>query len=153
MRVREAQLQDVPAIAQTLVDVAPEGVLGVEPPIDAEARAERHRATLCEPGSGGAWLLEGDDGEQLGHLCALDGRPGLLSIGMALLPAASGRGGGRMLLERAIAHGRAVGAHKLTLESGPTTTVRSRCTPRPGSKSRGCCATTIAAATAVCAAA
>ncbi|MHB8693225.1 MAG: GNAT family N-acetyltransferase, partial [Solirubrobacteraceae bacterium] len=99
MRVREAQLEDVPAIVQTIVEVAPEGVLGVEPPIDADSRAERHRATLREPGFGGAWVLEGEDGEQLGHLFALDGRPGVLSIGMALLPGARGRGGGRMLLE------------------------------------------------------
>jgi len=104
---------------ETIVAVAPEGVLGVEPPIDTEARAERHRATIEQPGIGGAWVLEDDGGRQLGHLFALDNGSGRLSIGMAIVPDGRGRGGGRMLLERAIAHARRVGAHKLTLEVWP----------------------------------
>lgn len=118
MVVREAKLDDVPGIVQTIVEVAPEGMLGVEPPVDVEVRSERHRKTLQEPGAGGAWVLE-EDGEQVGHLFALDSRPGVLSIGMALLPAARGRGGGMMLLDRAIEHARATSAHKLTLEVWP----------------------------------
>jgi putative acetyltransferase len=95
-------------------------MLGVEPPVDVEARSERHRRTLEQPGMGGAWVLEEEDGAQVGHLFLLENRnPGLLSIGMALLPGGRGRGGGRMLIERAIEHARGVGAHKLELEVWP----------------------------------
>lgn len=119
MIVRPATVDDIPEIVQTIVEVAPEGMLGVEPPVDVEGRSERHRKTLQEPGAGAAWVLLEDDGRQVGHLFALDSRPGVLSIGMALLPSARGRGGGMLLLERAIEHGRATGAHKLTLEVWP----------------------------------
>ena len=119
MVVREATVDDIPGIVQTIVEVAPEGVLGVEPPVDVEVRSERHRKTLEAPGMGGAWVLEEND-EQVGHLFLLEsGPPGLLSIGMVLLPRARGRGGGRMLIDRAVAHARAAGAHKIELEVWP----------------------------------
>jgi RimJ/RimL family protein N-acetyltransferase len=118
MVVREATVDDIPEIVGTIVAVAPEGMLGVEPPVDVEARSERHRKTLQEPGMGGAWVLE-EDGRQLGHLFLLEAHRGVLSVGMALVPEARGRGGGRMLIERAIAHARTAGAHKLELEVWP----------------------------------
>jgi putative acetyltransferase len=62
-------------------------------------------------------LEEEQTGEQVGHLFLLEsGSRGVLSIGMALLPEARGRGGGRMLIERAIEHARQAGAHKIELE-------------------------------------
>jgi ribosomal protein S18 acetylase RimI-like enzyme len=43
--------------------------------------------------------------------------PGVFSLGMAILPEARGRGGGRALLDSLEEHARGCGAHKLWLEA------------------------------------
>jgi RimJ/RimL family protein N-acetyltransferase len=94
--------------------VAPEGFLGVEPPVDVAARAGRYHE-MASTGDGGLWVLE-DDAEIVGYATLREARPGVLSLGMAILPRARGDGGGRALLEAVIGHGRRCGAHKVDLE-------------------------------------
>jgi ribosomal protein S18 acetylase RimI-like enzyme len=61
------------------------------------------------------WVLE-DDGRIVGHAAAPESTPGVLSIGMAVLAEARGRGGGRALLDAIKEHARSSGAHKISLE-------------------------------------
>ncbi len=61
------------------------------------------------------WVLE-DEGEVVGEASVTSRITGVLSLGMAILPAARGRGGGRALLEAVLEHARATGAHKVDLE-------------------------------------
>jgi putative acetyltransferase len=61
------------------------------------------------------WVLE-EDGQVVGEASATSRVTGVLSLGMAILPHARGRGGGRALLETVIEHARACGAHKVDLE-------------------------------------
>jgi putative acetyltransferase len=113
--VRRARLTDAEAMARVVAEVAEEGFLGSEAPVDVGARAERFRELIAGDGPEAAWLLE-DGGAVVGN-AALHARvSGVLSLGMAILPVARGRGGGRALLEAAIEHARASGAHKLDLE-------------------------------------
>lgn len=64
----------------------------------------------------GVWVVEDDAGRQVGHIAAEQSVPGVLTIGMAILPEARGRGGGRALLATIQDHARSVGAHKISLE-------------------------------------
>ncbi len=111
--VRRARLDDAAAMAGIVVAVAPEGFLGAEPPVDVEARTERQLELITQEGT--AWVLEEGDAV-VGHLNLHARVRGVLSVGMAILPVARGRGGGRALLHAAIEHARGSGAHKLDLE-------------------------------------
>ncbi len=116
MRVRRA-LDAASAVAAAAIDaaVAPEGFLGIEAPVVVEQRALKHAAVAAGDDAGGLWVLE-RDGEIVGYATLHEHRPGVLSLGMALVRGARGRGGGRALLEALIEHGRRSTAHKLDLE-------------------------------------
>lgn len=103
------------AIAGVMAEVAVEGMLGTEPPVDVAERAERYRAGM-ESGGWMLWVLE-DGGRVVGHAGVHETVSGVLSLGMAILAEARGRGGGRALLQTAIDYARASPAHKLELEA------------------------------------
>jgi putative acetyltransferase len=106
-------------MARVLAAVAEEGLIATEPPVDVAARAERFREAIDGAGPAASWVLE-DDGRQVGNAGVRETEaPGVLSLGMAILPEARGRGGGRALLDAIIAHARSCGAHKLELEVWP----------------------------------
>ena len=116
MIVRRAHHDDLDAIARGYAAVAAEGFLGGQPPIDLEDRIERFRE-LIECGDPAAlWVLEDEHGEVVGHAATEESVTGVMSLGMAILAPARGRGGGRALLAAAQEHARACGAHKISLE-------------------------------------
>jgi putative acetyltransferase len=93
----------------------PEGFLGREPPVDVAERAALYREMLGTGPPTVVWVLE-QDGEVVGSANVTSRITGVLSLGMAILPGARGRGGGRALLDAVIEHARASGAHKVDLE-------------------------------------
>jgi putative acetyltransferase len=107
-------------MACVMAVVAEEGLIATEPPVDLEARAERFRATIeGKSATGTLWVLA-QEGRVVGHAGVHETEaPGVLSLGMAILPEARGRGGGRALLEAILEHARGCGAHKLELEVWP----------------------------------
>jgi putative acetyltransferase len=113
--VRRATIEDAAAMAQVIAEVAPEGFLGTEPPVDVEERTQRFRGMMEGDRPGALWVLE-DGGRVVGSGAAQERVRGVLTLGMAILPQARGRGGGRALVQAAIDHARACGAHKLDLE-------------------------------------
>jgi [ribosomal protein S18]-alanine N-acetyltransferase len=113
--VRRARPKDAEAMARVLAEVAEEGSLGSEPPVDVQARAEQFRELISGDGPEASWVLEEGD-VVVGHANLHARVNGVVSLGMAILPAARGRGGGRSLLQAAIEQARAGGAHKLELE-------------------------------------
>jgi ribosomal protein S18 acetylase RimI-like enzyme len=99
--------------------LAEEGMIATEPPVDLEARAAKFRELIDSTGPDTLLVLE-EDGEIAGHAGVHEGQtPGVMSFGMGVIPSARGRGGGRALLEAAVEHARACGAHKLELEVWP----------------------------------
>ena len=113
--VRYATAGDAAAMALIMAAVAEEGLIGTEPPVDVNARADRFRASLKAPGPGASWVLE-DAGRVVGHAGVREQAPGVLYLGMAILREARGQGGGRALLQAIQDHAQANGAHKLELE-------------------------------------
>ena len=117
--VREARLEDTDAIARVIAAVADEGLIATEPPVDLAARAQAFRRMIEAEGPEALWVLE-EDGRVIGNAGVNEtAAPGVLSLGMAILPEARGRGGGRALLEAIIQHACTSGAHKLELEVWP----------------------------------
>jgi RimJ/RimL family protein N-acetyltransferase len=107
-------------MARVLAAVAEEGLIATEPPVDVAARASRLQESIESEGPDAVWALEEDDGRIVGNADVQEaGTPGVLVLGMALLPEARGRGGGRALLEAMIEHAQATGSHKLELEVWP----------------------------------
>ena len=102
--------------ARVLAAVAEEGFLGAQPPVDLEQRAERFRSIIERGEPAGVWVLEDNDGRQLGHVAVEEVVPGVLGLGMAILPEARGQGGGRALVAAVQDHARACQAHKISLE-------------------------------------
>jgi putative acetyltransferase len=90
-------------------------MLGGQAPIDVRARTERYREMIVSDGPDAMWVLE-EDGEVLGEGSVTSRATGVLSLGMAILPQARGRGGGRALIEAIMDYAREHGAHKLDLE-------------------------------------
>jgi ribosomal protein S18 acetylase RimI-like enzyme len=113
LNVRPATVQDATAMAQIIAAVAPEGSLGAQPPVDVEARAERFREMIT---SEAAFVLE-DEGRVVGAAAVDERHPGVLRLGMAILPEGRGRGGGRALLAAVETYARGRGAHKVDLET------------------------------------
>jgi RimJ/RimL family protein N-acetyltransferase len=115
LAVRRARPEDAEAMARVMAEVAPEGFLGAEPPVDVPARAERFREEISSPEPSAAWVLEAGAGV-VGHAAVHARARGVHSFGMVILPEARGRGGGRALLDAVIEHARASDAHKVDLE-------------------------------------
>lgn len=101
-------------MALVVAAVAPEGTLGTEPPVDVAEREARLRREISGPDLGAGWVLE-DDGEVVGHAVVGEHPPGVLHLGMVLLPHARGRGGGRALIDAVLRYAGACGAHKVDL--------------------------------------
>jgi len=102
-------------MAAIIAAVAEEGLIGTEPPVDVEGRAQRFRATIESDGADAAWVLE-HAGRVVGNAAVAERVPGVLYLGMAILSDARGRGGGRALLNAALEYAKAIGAHKVDLE-------------------------------------
>jgi putative acetyltransferase len=106
-------------MARVVAAVAEEGLIATEPPVDLEARAARFREVIEGEGPAASWVLE-DSGRVVGNAGVQEsGAPGVLALGMAILPEARRRGGGRALLEAIVEHARSCGAHKIELEVWP----------------------------------
>ena len=116
MIVRKARHDDLEAAAEVIAAVAPEDFLGAQPPVDVEDRAERFRELIERGDPAALWVLEGDDGQVVGHAAVQESVSGVLSLGMAIVAAARGQGGGRALVQAAQEHARSCGAHKISLE-------------------------------------
>ncbi len=119
VEVRRATIEDAEAVARTLAAVAPEGLIATEPPVDLAQQAARMRGVIEAGAPAGMWVLEAG-GRVVGCAGAHPtGAAGVVSLGMALLPEARGRGGGRMLMDAVLAHAAEHGAHKIELEVWP----------------------------------
>lgn len=116
MIVRRAGVADVSEAARIVAAVAPEGFLGAQPPVDVEHRTQRFREIVERGHPAGLWVLEDAQGRQIGHAAVEETTPGVLTIGMAVLAEARGRGGGRALLAAVQEHARTSDAHKISLE-------------------------------------
>jgi putative acetyltransferase len=117
--VREARSGDAEAIARVFAAVAEEGLLATEAPVDLAAQADRFRALIESDGPDTMLVLEDDRGI-VGHAGVnRTHAEGVLAFGMAILPEARGRGGGRALLDAIVEYARAHGAHKVELEVWP----------------------------------
>lgn len=117
MRVRPATVEDCEAIGSGMKEVVDEGTwLATESATGATELAERHRLAL-EHGEL-VFVLE-DEGEVVGALGLRPTRAGgVLSLGMWILASQRGRGGGRMLMDAALA-ARPEEVHKVELEVWP----------------------------------
>ena len=103
MRVRPARDQDAHAFAGVIAAVAAEERwIGTEPPVDVAARAARVRESIAR--RDGRWVLEDDDGTVVGCLGLQPTHArGVVSLGMAIVADARGRGGGLALMDAAMA--------------------------------------------------
>jgi putative acetyltransferase len=110
--VRRARDADVSDAALVAAAVAEEGFLGLQPPVDLEARAERYRELIEHDA---LWVLE-HQGKVVGYAGAPESVRGVVSVGMAILAGSRGQGGGRALLDAVKEHARSAGAHKVSLE-------------------------------------
>lgn len=119
MRVRRATAADAEAFVAVLATVAEEGRwIGTEPGFDVAERTVRERRWIAE--GAGRWVLEDDDGGVIGNLGVHPTQArGVLSLGMAIVAPARGRGGGRMLMDTALRHIATTDAHKVELEVWP----------------------------------
>lgn len=118
MQVREATAADCERAASILAAVAEEGLIATEPPVDVTARTQRFRELLTSEKRDTLFVLT-DDAEVVGIAGVHEGPPGVLSLGMAILPAMRGAGGGKLLLEAVARYAERSGAHKLDLEVWP----------------------------------
>jgi len=138
MHVRAATRDDAEELGAALkVVVDEERWLALQPPVTAAEMAESMRARLDE-GQKLFALVDGEGGETLVGLLNL--RPtrieGVWSIGMWILPAHRGKGGGRMLLDAAI-EAKPADAHKIELEVWPDNEAAIRLYERAGFEREG----------------
>jgi putative acetyltransferase len=119
MHVRRATVADAEAVVGVLATVAEENRwIGTEPGFDVGQRTARIRASI-EAGKA-CWVLEDKDGAVIGNLELLPAHArGVLSLGMAIVAPARGRGGGRLLMGTAMRHLATSDAHKVELEVWP----------------------------------
>jgi RimJ/RimL family protein N-acetyltransferase len=113
--IRVATLEDAEALAEIIAEVASEGTIGPEAPVDVSARVERFREAIRAPTPDAVRVLE-QDGDVVGYADLRQAAKGVLVLGMAILPIARGHGGGRGLLEGLLDHASEHGAHKVELE-------------------------------------
>jgi [ribosomal protein S18]-alanine N-acetyltransferase len=119
VRARPATADDAEAYARVVASVAEEGRwIATEPPVDVAARAALVREWL-ERGDG-LVVLEDDDGAIVGGLGLHPrGVQGVVSLGMCVVAGARGRGGGRALMDAAMAWLADSDMHKVELEVWP----------------------------------
>jgi len=116
MHVRDATFEDCDAIGAGMKVVVDEGRWLATEAATAEGLAERFRQVILE---GDPLLVLEERGGIIGALGLHSTEAaGVLSLGMWVLPAHRGRGGGRMLMEAALAE-RPEDVHKLELEVWP----------------------------------
>jgi RimJ/RimL family protein N-acetyltransferase len=116
---RPATADDAEPYALVVAAVAQERRwIATEPPVDVAARAALVREWL-ERGDR-LFVLEDDDGRVVGGLgLHARGPSGVVSLGMAIVADARGRGGGRALMDAAMAWLRDSDMHKVELEVWP----------------------------------
>jgi RimJ/RimL family protein N-acetyltransferase len=116
MHVRDATFEDCDALGAGMKAVVDEGRWLATEAATADELADRFRQVILE---GDPLLVLEEDGGILGSLGlhSTDAR-GVLSLGMWVLAAHRGRGGGRMLMEAALA-ARPEDVHKIELEVWP----------------------------------
>jgi RimJ/RimL family protein N-acetyltransferase len=114
MEVRPATLEDCDWLGRGMQVVVTEGGwLETEADVPLATLVARFRRAVAEEHL--VFVLEAD-GERVGTLgLHPDGAAGVLALGMWILPAWRGRGGGRLLIEAALA-ARPAGVHKIELE-------------------------------------
>jgi len=116
MHVRDATFEDCDAIGVGMKVVVDEGCWLATESGTAEGLAERFRQVILE---GDPLLVLEERGGIIGALGLHSTEAaGVLSLGMWVLPGHRGRGGGRMLMEAALAE-RPEDVHKLELEVWP----------------------------------
>jgi predicted N-acetyltransferase YhbS len=110
MEIRPLMEADVPAAAGIGREAF--GAPGEVVTPQALARSERRFAHLRTTDPGGAWVAVDDDGALVGAALGIV-REGVWGLSfLAVRPQRQARGIGRALLERALAHGDAAGAHE-----------------------------------------
>jgi len=119
VRARPATADDAEAYARVFAAVAEEGRwIAAEPPVDVVARAALVREWI--EGGDALMVLEDDDATVVGGL-GLHRRhaQGVVSLGMCIVADARGRGGGRALMDAAMAWLADSDMHKVELEVWP----------------------------------
>lgn len=117
MEVRPARIEDSEALGRGMQVVVDEGRwLATQPPASAVELTERFRTSVSQ----GNLLFVLVDGEEVAGALALNptAAEGVLALGMWVLPAWRGQGGGRLLIEAALA-ARPTEVHKIELEVFP----------------------------------
>ncbi len=117
MEVRRACVEDAPALAEVIRAVADEGdFIATQPPVDVSERGDRLREAIAT-GLIESWVLVDED-SVIGSLGLTRARwdPAVATLGMAIVAAGRGRGGGRALLEAALTWARSSRMRKLDLE-------------------------------------
>ena len=115
--IRPTTKNDLEGVVDALEIVASEGrFIATELPVDRDERRERFRASID---AGECQVVAELDGRVVGFGGLREQAPGVLSLGMALVPEVRGRGIGSQLLAALIEGGRDRAAHKLTLEVWP----------------------------------
>ncbi len=116
MEARPAEIEDCEALAEGMKLVVDEDRwLATQPPASTEELAERFRGSVRQ----GNLLFALVDGQIAGALgLNPSGVDGVLALGMWILPAWRRRGGGRQLIETALA-ARPPDVHKIELEVFP----------------------------------
>lgn len=117
MEVRRASLEDAPALAEVIRAVADEReFIATQPPVDVGERGDRLREAIAT-GLSESWVLLEEE-RVVGSLGLTRARwdPAVATLGMAIVSAERGRGGGRALLEAALTWARSARMRKLDLE-------------------------------------
>ncbi len=119
MRARPATDDDAEAFGAVIASVAAEERwIATEGPVDIAERAG-HLRSWVDRGDG-LFVLEDDDGRVVGCLGLHEtGARGVASLGMCIVAGARGRGGGRELMDAAMAWLHDSEMHKVELEVWP----------------------------------
>src|ERR1700761_4742393 len=136
MQVRPIAAEDVEELGRALKVVVDENRwVAIQPPVTDLEMAERIGHAMAEGRR--HFVLEGDDGALVGLIELRPTRSeGVWSIGMWLLPGARGKGGGRLLLDAAIA-AKPADVHKIELEVWPHNEAAIRLYERSGFEREG----------------
>ncbi len=119
MRARRATDDDAEAFGAVIAAVADEERwIATEPPVDVSERAGNLRSWVDR--GDGIFVLEDDDGRVVGTLGLHPTNVrGVVSLGMCIIADARGRGGGRALMDAAMAWLHDSDMHKVELEVWP----------------------------------